>query len=328
MMFTHDPRTCSGFCSRALRRGRRTLGLAFALTVVQVFVAAVAQAAPPCDGLGKKCPRAVNAETARGLSLGTGSRASSISTSALAYNPAALVVGRLYHIEAAIDYMPEFDAVALGGAVVDSATAKVGAGFALRGFLSGDEGLGGIDGRLALAFPFSDAISLGVAGRYISITHDDEVPSATAGKTVITTTELAQGFTMDASFRIAPSPMIHLELAAYNFINQRSAQVPIIVGTSVALVPNAMATIGVDFLADMTSYDSPTYSIGGGGELLLGNSVPVRAGYMVDVERALHMVTAGIGYTDRMVGFDLSLQQQVKGGEQTRILGAFRYYVQ
>lgn len=326
MMLAQPHRTRSS--SRARRAPVRAL-LAGLGALVTLLLGASVKAAPPCEGLGKKCGRALNAETARGLALGTGSRASSISTSALAYNPAALVVGRLYHIEAAVDYMPEFDAVALGGAVVDSATAKIGAGFALRGFLSGNEGLGGVDGRLALAFPFSDMISLGVAGRYISLSRDDEVPSmTTAGDTVIVNTELAQGFTMDASFRIAPSPMLHLELATFNFINQDSAQVPILIDVSAAVVIGTIATVGVDFLSDMTSYDKPTYTVGGGGEVLLGNAVPLRGGYAVDIERALHMVTGGIGYTDRSVGFDLSLQQQVKGGDETRIIGAFRYYVQ
>src|ERR1700746_268807 len=65
---------------------------------VTASVSSVVHAAP-C-ALGKPCPRAMNAETARGLALGTGSRASALSTSALAYNPAALVLGHIYHVEA------------------------------------------------------------------------------------------------------------------------------------------------------------------------------------------------------------------------------------
>ncbi|MET0385217.1 MAG: hypothetical protein ABW321_04625, partial [Polyangiales bacterium] len=85
-----------------------------------------------------------------------------MSSSALAYNPAALVVGRLYHVEGSVDYMPDLHTVALGGAVVDSSTGRMSAGLALRGFVGGEGSLGGIDGRIALAFPLSDAISLGV----------------------------------------------------------------------------------------------------------------------------------------------------------------------
>ena len=47
-----------------------------------------------------------------------------------------------------------------------------------------------------------------------------------------------------------------------------------------------------------------------------------------DVERELHVVSGGLGYTDQQVGLDLSLRQQVSGGNDTRIMGAIRYYVQ
>jgi hypothetical protein len=285
-----------------------------------------ALAAPPCSGLAK-CPRPVNSETARGLGLGTGSRASAISTSALSYNPAALVVGRLYHVEAAVDYMPEFDAVALGGAVVDSATAKVGAGFGLRGFLSGDTGLGGIDGRLGIAFPFTDTISIGLGGRYISLDADEEVTIPSTGQRAIIPRDLAQGFTMDASFRVQPAQVLQLELSSFNFINLESAYVPVLVGVSAGLALGTVGTIGVDYISDMTSFDSPAHTVGGGVEFLVGSAVPLRGGYAVDMERKLHMISAGLGYTDRWVGFDMSLQQQVKGGEETRVMGAFRYYV-
>ena len=43
--------------------------------------------------------------------------------------------------------------------------------------------------------------------------------------------------------------------------------------------------------------------------------------------RKLHWISAGLGYTDRWVGFDISLRQEVSGGNETRVLGAFRYFV-
>jgi len=56
------------------------------------------------------------------------------------YSPGAVAVGNLYHIEGMIDYLGNFNTVALGGAVVDSSTSKLGAGLAIRGFLSGEGG--------------------------------------------------------------------------------------------------------------------------------------------------------------------------------------------
>src|SRR5262249_32977134 len=103
-----------------------------ALALLLLTAAGAHASPPPCPALGEKCPVPMNDETARGLALGTGSRASALSTSALAYNPAALALGRLYHVEGSVDYIPQVHAVALGGAVVDSVTSKLGAGVGLR----------------------------------------------------------------------------------------------------------------------------------------------------------------------------------------------------
>jgi opacity protein-like surface antigen len=293
-----------------------------------VFLQSPALFAQPCDTLGRKCPTAMHAETARGLGLGTGSRASAVSTSALAYNPAALVMGRLYHVEASVDYMPEFDAVALGGAVVDSSTSKVAAGLALRGFLSGREGLGGLDGRLGIAFPFSDAVSIGLGGRYITMSSDDEVPDPSdPGETLVDETELAQGFTMDVGLRVQAADMLHFTLATFNFVDLDTAYVPVLVSTGVALGLGSIGSLGFDMLTDLTSYEKATYTLGGGVEILAGNQIPLRGGYSVDTERKIQWVTGGIGYTDRWLGFDLSVRQGVSGNSETRVLGAVKYYV-
>jgi len=241
-----------------------------------------------------------------------------MSTSALAYNPAALVVGRLYHIEGNVDYLADRRTVALGGAVVDSATARLGAGLALRGFLSGDSGFGGIDGRLALALPFGDMVSLGLAGRYMNVSYGDEATDP--GRP-------AKGFTMDASLRIAPIPTLQLYAGGYNLIDLDSAYAPLLVGGGLGFVAADIVVIGADVLVDLTSYSSAGVAVGGGIEVLAAQAVPLRAGYSYDTKREQHTLTAGLGYTDRSVGFDLSLRQDLGGAGDTRIMGAFRFYV-
>jgi opacity protein-like surface antigen len=263
----------------------------------------------------------INAETARGAALGTGERASAISSSALAYNPAGLVLGKLYHIEGLVDYMPDLKTVALGGSVVDSATSKVGAGIALRGFL-GSGGIGGIDGRLGLAFPLSDAVSIGVTGRYMSVSDDTPVADGVARSA-----RLAKGFTMDAALRVAPIPEVQLNIASYNFINLESAYAPVLVGGGGSFALGEIALIGADLITDLTSWNKPDFTIGGGAEVFAARSVPIRAGYSYETKRDQHTLSFGLGYTDNSVGFDVSLRQQVGGGGDTRILGSFRFYV-
>jgi hypothetical protein len=279
-----------------------------------------AHAQAPCSTLGKACPMPLNMESARGLALGTAQRAGSISTSALAYNPAALVVGRLYHLEGVVDYMPDMATVALGGAVVDSQTARFGAGFAMRGFLSGDKGLDGVDGRLGLALPLTDSISLGVSGRYVHVNGDIDT---TVGPTHVH----AQGFTMDASLRLAPIPEVQIDVAAYNFINRDSYSLPVMIGGGAALALGEIAVVGGDLLVDLTSFRDADFTFGGGAEVFAGRAVPLRAGYSYDTRRKQNTISFGLGYTDATIGVDVSLRQQIGGEGDTRLIAGFRYYV-
>jgi hypothetical protein len=310
---------------RAGLRARATECLAYRLLVARAAVVAIVSIscgvfAPPrvaadyCSRSDKSCPPPVSAESARGLALGTGMRASAISTSALAYSPGALSLGNLYHIEGNVDYMAQLKTAALGAAVVDSSTSKLGAGLGLRGFLSGDSGYGGIDGRLGLAVSLTDAISVGVGGRYISLSQMN--------------TKLARGFAMDASLRVMPVSGFQLDFAALNFVsNARSPYVPIqlVGGAAVAVLPSL--SIGGDLLLDMTTYSKPEITVGGGVEYLAVQTVPLRLGYVGDIARSSHAISAGVGYTDQRIGLDVGLRQQFKGGHETRVMAAIRYYV-
>jgi hypothetical protein len=303
--------------------------LAYGLLVAAGTVAGASAAAQPCgdpdEGFCTNDPP-IAAETARGIALGTGVRASSVSTSALAYSPAALSLGNLYHIEANLDYMTAFETVALGAAAVDSSTSKIGAGIGLRGFLSGDDGyttdygydLDGLDGRLGVGFALSDAFAIGVLGRYIDVStetedRDDE--------------ELVQGFTMDASVRVMPVEGLQIDIAALNFIDRDSPYVPVMITGALAIAAAEALSLGVDVLTDVSSFDNPQVTVGGGIEYLGGKSVPIRAGYSFDIARELHALGVGIGYTDQRIGLDLGVQQQLNQSNETRILGAVRYYV-
>jgi hypothetical protein len=314
--------TCTS-AATGIRSARvlRVIALTFTPLCAVIFSSG-ANAEDPLCASNRTCPVPLHSDTARGIALGTGVRASAMSTSALAYNPAALVLGKLYHLEGVIDYNSAWSGVALGAAVVDTATSRVGAGVAFRGFLSGDVGVGGIDGRAALAFPFSDYVSVGLGGRYLSLEYDNVTDAGRA-----TEVKLVQGFTMDASLRVQPIPELSIAALAINFIDLDSAYAPVMLGGSIAYTAGAIATFGLDTLVDISTFDTAGVDIGGGVEFLIANVAPVRLGYAFDTKRELHTLSGGAGYTDRSVGFDISLQQQLSNGKDTRLMAAVRYYV-
>lgn len=300
-------------------RLHRSAALILALLVLWTMAALVLAPsiarAGECSGVTDKsdCPQTLSFESARGVALGTGVRASAVSSSALAYSPGALAMGNLYHIEGNIDYIGVADTVALGGAVIDSSTSKIGAGIGLRGFLSGDGGYDGLDGRLGLALALSDAFSIGLLGRYLTVTQSGN--------------DVAQGLTLDASIRVVPTEGLHIDVGALNFVDLGEAEVPVTISTAVAFAIGDSFSLGADMLVDLSTFEEAAFIAGGGLEFLAGNSIPLRAGYRADLAREIHSISAGIGYTDEQVGFDLGLRQDVAGFNETRVMAGMRYYV-
>lgn len=319
--------------STARTRTRTLLIGIFTLLIGSHVLSPERALAGECSGIGDKseCTEAVSFESARGLGLGAGVRATGVSTSALAYSPGALALGNLYHIEGNIDYIGVGDAVALGGAVVDSSTSKLGAGLGLRGFLSGDGGYDGLDGHIGLGLALSEAFAIGLAGRYISLT-EERLRENDDGDEELRDIELAQGFTLDASLRVIPTEGFQIDIAALNFVDIEASEVPVTIASSMAFAVADSFSLGADVLVDVSTFDDPALIVGGGIEFLAASMVPLRGGYRGDLGRKTHAVTAGIGYNDAQVGFDIGLRQNVaspndKIKNETRVMAAVRYFV-
>lgn len=283
-----------------------------------------------------ECQEPIAAETTRGLATGTGLRSSAISSSALAYNTAALPLGGLYHIEGNLDFQPSNKVFGLGAAVVDSVTSKLAAGISFRGFISSadtsDENrrdFDGIDVYLGLGYPLGEAVSLGLAGRYNNFWRSDVFVDDFENETDTEDVTLAKGLNLDASLRIMPANNLQFALLAYNVVYDKrdSPYVPVMVGGSFSFNIDKYATLGLDGLADVTSFDGVQFLVGAGGEYFISGVVPIRLGYRFDTGRKQHDVTGGVGYTDRHFGVDLSLRQRVAGGDETRLMAALRFYV-
>lgn len=290
----------------------RLYGFGIALALLLVPFGAAAQTPPGPEDM----------ETARGLALGTGVRASATSTSALAYNPAGLAGGRLYHLETGAMYEPAFGRFITQAAVADSMTSKVAAGMSIRGIFGGDSAEHtGVDGRLALALPLGEAISIGVGGRYMSIDGQGQTADGTGRPG-------ATGFTMDASLRVSPVTGLVIAGYGYNLIDVGSPLAPLRAGGGISYTLASALTIGADVLVDPRTFDRTRLLVGGGIEYLAAGSVPLRVGYSWDQGRQLHVVTGGLGYIERKVGVDISLRQQVSGGSDTTLMASLRYFVE
>lgn len=269
--------------------------------------------------LAQRPPVEETIETPRGLGMGTGARASVISTSAVAYNPAGLATGKLYHIESLTGYEPNAKRWTVGGAVADSISSVVGAGLSFRGVLGGDSPYRGYDARLALGVPIANVVSIGLTGRYVSMSpHHQSAENAPNNR--------VKGFTLDAAAKITLFKGIELAALGYNLIDRDSPLAPLMVGGSLSATFGSIS-IGGDALADLTTFHNATVVAGGGIELLAAGSVALRFGYRADSGRDLHSLTGSIGYVGQRLAADLALRQGVSGGNDTQLVLGMRYHV-
>lgn len=273
-------------------------------------------------------------ESPRGVALGSGARAAAASTQAHAENPANLVLGALYHIESFLAYDPQFRRFGWGGAVVDSMTSRLAAGISAR-TLFGDNAAGdnkGWEGRLSLAFPLADMLSVGISGRYSNLRVSDPraVPErpATLDRPADRSFKL-KAFTMDAALTLRPIPGLAIAALGYNLIDTGSVLAPQMVGGSIAFATGGL-TVGGDVLVDLNrheTFDGAKLTVGGGLEYLVQGMVPVRVGYMYDQGRTQNFLTAGLGFVDPRFGLQFGLRQSVSRGSETTIFSAVQYFV-
>jgi hypothetical protein len=272
-------------------------------------------------------PVAEDFETARGMAMGLGTRASIASTGALQYNPANLALARIYHVETQVGYHPQDTTFGFGGALVDSFSSPVAMGVSYRYILgNGRDGHAGMDGRIGLAVPIGDAFAIGVAGRYVSFTREGQRPDGD------TRGPYAEGITVDVGLRVTPVAGLHIAAIGQNLIDFGSPLVPRLVGGSASYTVDNTFTIGIDGFADLSTFHNvdaslrPEALLGVGAELFTGE-VPIRLGYFFDTGRGIHALTAGLGYVNTSFGIELSYRQQFIGDDDSTLLLSFRYFI-
>lgn len=309
------PRTSSVTASGSLS-GHTSRGLTSLLSVVGLCL--LASLMPTASAHAQPAP--VDLETARGIALGTGVRASAASTSAAVYNASAMPLARVYHLEGFGGYELGTQRYFVGAHAVDSVTNVVAAGLSGRKIFNGsDDAPDGWDARLSIAFPLGEMLALGTTLRYMDF---ESEPNAEGD-----TSEL-NGFNVDVSMTAALSPSFRLAIVSQNLLRGDAPLGSRTVGASAAFMSGQALTLGGDLLLDFDTLDKVGFVAGGGLEYFAAGAYPLRAGYRWDGVRKAHFVTGGAGYFDQMVGVDLAVRQPVSGeAAGTELMISFRYFV-
>lgn len=253
------------------------------------------------------------------------------STTAIFVNPANLPLYRVYHLEALAAFGPEARRQSYGGAVVDSSTSRLAGGFGGTWSQLDPDGIDRqwTDLRLALAYPLGDRLQLGMTGRYLRVNQGvARGPFGTSFASDGTASEpIMNEFTFDAGAAVFIAEGLRAAVSGRNLTAPGSALMPVGVAGGVGW-SNRTVTVEGDTLVDFTTFGSARMRAMLGGEVLLADRVPLRAGYRWDAGTKAHAVSAGIGYVDRRFSIEIGGRRDVVAEHPATLISAgLRFFI-
>lgn len=245
-------------------------------------------------------------------------------TEALFLNPASLAARKRYMVDALYltDRRPESGDAGrqdyFGGAVMDSNTTSLAAGF---GYLRALKGLEtGTLLRLGLAGPLTQRLFLGVQGNFLDLQGAERVAStlnADAGLFFQVTSRVSIGA---AGYNLFPAKH-HKQLMP------RAFGVGFAAGsdTSLQLVGDWRVDLDRGRTADGRAKKTNRYSIG--AEYLFDNAVPIRGGFQVDDISRTKWWSVGAGWTSQRAALDVGYRQSTTDPKVKTVEIAVRVFV-
>jgi hypothetical protein len=237
---------------------------------------------------------------ARGLSIGA-YRGLAAGNDGIFTNAASLAARRRYSVETQwiLDRAGSDTAFqSFGGSAVDSQSGAIAGGFAYTHVLSGP--WQGNLFHLPLAFPLANGLFAGVTGKYQSL-------DGPAGNEM-------RALNVDASAFWQASSFFGLGVSGYNLLNSGHRQIqPRGVGAGVSIGDDRRYHLAADWRGDLQRQGELTSLYALGGELLLGDFFPVRAGFVKDGTRNASFWNAGVGIvTASGFAVDLGYRQRIE----------------
>lgn len=274
-------------------------------------------------------------ETTRESAMGGALRAAGNGTTAPFLNPANIALTQAYHIEAMANVTPENGRQVYGGVVVDSTTNRLAGGISVTGGFMDPSGLdrSWIDIRLALSFPITQSIFIGLGGRYLKLTESGTGPFGSSKASGGLMDPAGGRFsvvnipTFDAGLTFKLGDLVHIGLSGQNLTFPDNGYLPTLAGGGIAVATQDF-TIEADGVADFNSYSGPRARAMVGGEYLLVNHVPLRLGYRYDQGAESHQLSAGVGYLAREFSVEASVRRTLVGPDATMLFFGVAYFLE
>ena len=247
-------------------------------------------------------PGTVDVMSARAYGMAGAFRSLGSGTEVIDGNPAALGVYKRYLIELSGGWDPRnpfgFGSVAL----MDSVTSPLAAGIEYHLISLGNEG----DHRVAhvntaaFSIPFGQALHIGVSTRHVLMTGSRD----------------ANAITGDAGLLLNLGGFV-MAVSGHNLVDIYNPDFQRYFAASVGWT-SPVFSLSTDVRGNFNG-PSPLFAVSAGGEWVIGNTVPIRAGYSWDQFRNARILAGGLGVNIEGGALDFAYQYEL-GGSFSRMM--------
>jgi hypothetical protein len=273
-------------------------------------------------------------ETPRSAAMGGATRAVSSSAEALYLNPAGMATARVYHLAGGAQIWPQAKRQTYGAAAVDSVSnrQRISGGVSANWSAQDQDALNrdSFDFRAGLAAPFSDRVFAGASFKYLSLAQAGIPynlglePSLASGGLV--DRPMVTDITFDAGITARLGDRFWLAAVGANLTDPGHAFLPLTFGGGFGYATPELS-LEIDAVSDFTTHDTSQARLMGGGEILLADTFPLRAGYRYDQWTGTHAISGGIGYVAPEFAVEGAVRGLVVGGPSLTIVIGLRYHL-
>ncbi len=285
---------------RVLERNLRGIAIAIA-----AWAAGASAAEPPMGIPDLVGPRALALSAATGIASGN---------EGIFLNVAAIGARKRYSVEAGVlvdRRGADTDGQYYGASVVDSITSPVTGG---ASYVRAQKGpYTGNLWDLVLAGPVIGNLYLGAAGKYLSMSGPQKVSAAT----------------VDAGLFWQVADLVSVGAAGYNLVPISNSEVaPLGVGAGLGLGSDRAFQVTGDWRADFDRAGKTTNRYAVGAEVLLGNLIPLRAGWMRDETLGGRWWSVGAGLVAQSgVALDIGYRQSLDDTSARTIAATLKLFL-
>lgn len=267
----------------------------------------------------------------RSVGMGNAQQVFGGSTTAIFVNPANLPLYRVYHLEGIATLTPEARRQSYGGAIADSSTAKIAGGFGGTYNQMDPDGIRRqfADLRLSIAYPFGEHLSLGVTGRYLRVAQKVSVGplGASLASDGTASEPILSDFTLDAGAAVQITENVRAAISGRNLTAPGTALAPLAMAGGIGW-SNQTVTLEADSLIDFTTFGSGRARAMVGGEVMVADRFPLRAGYRYDAGTKTHAVSLGAGYVDKKFSVEIGGRRDVVADHRATLLSVgLRFFI-